>query len=60
MDLAQGWYQPDALRSPQWRHARLNGVSIVCPAVTNCQLTAGRGLRLHGPADRIQAATRMP
>jgi hypothetical protein len=28
MELAQGKHQPRAMRSPQWRQAQLNGISI--------------------------------
>jgi hypothetical protein len=55
MALTQDLYQPDALRGPQWRQSRLNGVSMAGAGVTGIQLLAGPAWRRPGAADGIHA-----
>ena len=53
MTFTQGLHRPGEMRGPQWRHARLNGVSVAGAAVTGLQLLAGLGERRHGTAAAI-------
>ena len=48
-------YQLDAMRGPQWRHTRLNGVRMADVGFRGAQVLAGRDRRRPGPADGIHA-----
>ena len=50
-----GLYQLDAMRGPQWRHTRLNGLRMADVGFRGVQVLAGRGLRRPGPAEGIHA-----
>jgi hypothetical protein len=41
MAFAQSRYQPDVLRGPQGRQARLNGITMAAAEIEGCQLIAG-------------------
>jgi hypothetical protein len=55
MAFAQGQYQPNALRGPQWRQAPLNGITIAGSGVKSLQLVAGLGPQRPSALVRIQA-----
>jgi hypothetical protein len=54
MAIAQGRYQPDALRGPQWRQAPLTGIRMAGARVKGLQLLAGRGPQRPGAGGGIQ------
>lgn len=55
MAVTQGLRQRDAVHGPQWRQARLTGVSMAGAAIAGVQHLAGPGQRRHGTADGVHA-----
>ena len=55
MAFAQGRYQPDALRGPQWRQAPLNGIRTASAGAKGLQLMAGPGPQQPGAGGGIEA-----
>ena len=55
MTFTQGLRRPGVVRGPQWRQARLNGISMAGAAVTGVQPFAGPCERRHETAAGIRA-----
>jgi hypothetical protein len=55
MAFTRGLFRLDEVRGPQWRQARLNGVSMAGVTVTGVQPFAGLCERRHGAAAGIHA-----